>query len=48
MKTLLRLGLLASGCAKYHAIMGQVLDRNGKPVGRASGWSRANARDAVH
>ncbi len=28
--------LLASGCAKHHAILGQVIDRNGKPIGRAN------------
>ncbi len=36
MRTLLLLGLLASGCAKHHAIMGQVVDRNGKPIARTN------------
>lgn len=36
MRFLLLLGLLGSGCAKHHAIMGQVVDRNGKPIGRTN------------
>ena len=28
--------LVLAGCAKHHAISGQVVDRNGKPLGRAN------------
>ena len=28
--------LLAAGCARHHAILGQVVDRNGKAIGRAN------------
>jgi len=36
MTTVFLLSLLAGGCTTHHAVMGQVLDRNGKPVGRAN------------
>ncbi len=35
LRSLLLLALCV-GCARHHAIMGQVVDRNGKPIGRAN------------
>ena len=36
MNMLLLLAVLTVGCVKHHAIMGQVVDRNGKPIGRTN------------
>ena len=36
MSTVFLLNLLLAGCTTHHAIMGQVVDRNGKPIGRAN------------